>query len=454
MSAAREAIEAAVEATAAEQQFDVVVVGGGPAGLGAAIAAGRMGARVALVERHDVLGGMGTAALVNNFCPAHLDGSRLIIGGVFAELRQRLIDRKAIFAAPLFEYMMEPYNPSVFAKESEELTWAAGVDIRYSRSIQQVDFAESGSGVLILDDGSRLRARTVVDASGDALVAAAAGVPFSFGRTSDHAVMPLTFCYKLGPIDLEAVQRALPNTVTFDARVGQPLLTISGAHQQVALAQANGELSIPRDHIASIMSIPGEPHNATVNFGRVFIKDPTDPQQLAQAAETGRQQIAEGVRFFRKYLPGFENVEVLETARQIGVRESRQIKGIYTLTGEDVLGCRQFDDVIAQCCYAVDVHDPDSSGTQLTELERGTHFDIPLRCLIPASGPENLIVAGRSISATQEAMSSFRVSPSAMAIGEAAGVTAALAARQNCAMAAVDPAAVQARLRATGAILD
>lgn len=436
-----------------EKTYDVVVVGGGPAGLGATIAAGRMGARVAVVERHDVLGGMGTAALVNNFCPAHLDGHRLIIGGAFAELRQRLMERKAIFAAPNFEYKMEPYHPAVFADEAQNMVKAAGADILFGCSIRSVEFHGDKSAVLIMGDGTQVFARCVVDASGDALVAAAAGVPFSFGRPSDNAVMPLTFCYKLGPIDLEAVRRHMPKDVIFDERVQQPFLTISGAQQEVAAAQANGELSIPRDHIASIMNIPGDPQNATVNFGRVFIKDPTDPAQLAEAERQGRAQIEQGIRFFRKYLPGFEKVELLETARQIGVRESRQIKGLYTLTGEDVLSCRQFDDVIAQCCYAVDIHDPDSSQTRMIELARGTHFDIPLRCLIPASGPDNLIVAGRSISATHEAMSSFRVSPSAMAIGEAAGVTAALAQQNNCPISAVDASAVQTHLLASGAIL-
>lgn len=431
----------------------MVVVGGGPAGLGAAVAAGRMGARVALVERHDVLGGMGTAALVNNFCPAHLDGARLIIGGIFAELRQRLIGRRAIFASQDFHYAMEPYNPAVFAEQAESMARAAGVEILYRCSIRGVDFPEAGGCTLTLQDGASLCAAVVVDATGDALVAAAAGVPFTFGRPGDQAVMPLTFCYKLGPIDLAEVERKMPGAVRTDRATGQPFLTISGAHHEVARAQANGELSIPRDHVASIMNIPGEPQNATVNFGRVFVKDPTDPRQLAEAEQTGRRQIEEGIRFFRKYLPGFEKVEVLETARQIGVRESRQIKGLYTLTGEDVLSCRQFEDVVSQCCYAVDVHDPDSSGTRLIELERGTHFDIPLRCLIPVEGPGNLIVAGRSISATQEAMSSFRVSPSAMAIGEAAGVTAALAAAIGGAVRDVPARSVQERLLETGAIL-
>lgn len=433
--------------------YDVLVVGGGPAGIGAAIAAARLVDRVALVERHDVLGGMGTAALVNNFCPAHLDGERLIIGGIFSEIRNQLIERKAIFATVDFEYAMEPYNPGVFAKLTGEMVTNSGVDIFYQSQFGGVESDEQGNHSLHLKDGRKLIYKTLVDSTGDAIVANAAGVPYTFGRIKDQAVMPLTFCYKLGPIDIDQLEEKMPFAVRRHALTDQPFVCLSGAHQEVALAQSKGELSIPRDHVSSIMNIPGEPLNATVNFGRVFVEDPTDPEQIKGAEEIGGKQIEEGIQFFRKYLPGFKEVEILERARQIGVRESRQIKGLYTLTGEDVLGCRQFTDVIAQCCYAIDVHSPESTTTQLVELERGTHYDIPLRCLIPAEGPANLIVAGRSISATHEAMSSFRVSPSAMAIGEAAGVTAALAARGNKAIRDVSYSEVGQVLLESGAIL-
>jgi hypothetical protein len=434
-------------------EYDVLVIGGGPAGIGAAVAAGRMGSKVALLERHDVLGGMGTAALVNNFCPAHLDGERLIIGGVFAEIREELIKRKAIFASQGCGYAMEPYNPQVYAELVEELVRAAGVDILFCSRIQQSSVTSAGKFRFIFENGTACAGRALIDATGDATFATALGAAFSFGRTADQAVMPLTYCYKIGPIDLEELRRKMPHLIRHDEPTNQPFLCLSGAREEVAMAQANGDLSIPRDHVASIMNIPGEPENATVNFGRVFIKDPTDPAQLAEAEETGKRQIEEGMAFFRKYLPGFEQTQVIERARQIGVRESRQIKGLYTLTGEDVLKCRQFEDVIAQCCYAVDIHSPESATTNMIELARGTHFDIPLRCLIPLDGPDNLLVAGRSISATQEAMSSFRVSPSAMAIGEAAGVTAAIAVRTDSRVKDVPAAMVQQRLLETGGTL-
>lgn len=414
-----------------------------------------MGMRTALVERHDVLGGMGTAALVNNFCPAHLDGSRMIIGGVFSEIRDRLIQRKAIYASSDFRYAMEAYNPEVFADLASSLCIESGVALFQGSGIESCSFDPNLPAKIRLSDGRELASAIVVDTTGDGVVAAMASVQFTFGRSQDNAVMPLTYCYETGPIDLEKLDREFGCVVT-DPTTGEQFCNL-GTHPQInawiAEARAAGELTIPRDSIAVILSIPGRPQYATVNFGRVVLKDPTDPEQIALAEAEGRRQVEEGIRFFRKYLPGFENVELVQLARQIGVRESRQISGQYTLTGEDAVGCRQFDDVIAQCCYSIDIHEPDSHATTMKEFAPGTHFDIPLRCLIPREGPKNLIIGGRCISATQEAMSSFRVSPSAMAIGEAAGVTAALASRNGRDVGSVEARSVQDRLRQSGGVL-
>ena len=444
--------------------YDVVVIGGGPGGIGAAIGAARTGKRVsrrvALIERYPILGGMGTAALVNNFCPAHWDGQRFIIGGVFGELRQRLIARKAIYSMaplPTTNPILEPYDPDVFAAEVDSMCRESGVELLLNTRISSVEFHPAQSATVHLGDGQTLTASTVVDATGDALIAHQAGVPSTFGNANTHAVMPLTFCYMIGPIDLQAAKAGLPDAVRYDPLVGEEFFYFSGWHpvvdQWVREARQKGELSIPRDHISAIVSVPGKPQYATINYGRVTIQDPTDPVQLAAAGQEGKRQIEEGIRFFRKYIPGLSHVELVQTARQIGVRESRQIVGLYTLTAEDVLSCRQFDDCIAQCCYPIDIHEPGKDTTIMKHIPRGQHYDIPWRCLVPLKGPDNLIVAGRSISATSEAMSSLRVSPSVMAIGEAAGVTAARAVECHCAIRDVAPADVQHRLVETGGIL-
>lgn len=433
------------------KSFDILVLGGGPAGIGAAVGAARAGVRVALIERHDILGGMGTAALVNNFCPAHLDGSRLIIGGIFGELRQRLAARQAIYLSPGCGYGFEPYDPRVFNEEAASLCRQAGVNVHLGRRFVSASFPAKDRFELALEGGEVFVARAAVDATGNALLAPFAGTPFQIGGAGQ--MMPLTFCYKIGPVDIAALRAQWPWCVREDPLTREPVICISGAAEQVAAAKAAGDLTIPVNSVAAVLNIPGQPGFVTVNFGRVFVDDATDPAQLAKAEHEGRRQIAEGERFFRKYCPGFAMARVVEVARQIGVRETRRIEGLYTLTEDDVLGCRQFEDAIAQCCYAIDVHDPKSSGTRLIELPHGQHFDIPWRCLIPRAGAPNVVYAGRCISATQAAMSSFRVSPSVMATGEAAGVTAALACRNGAALAMVDPAEVRGILLANGAIL-
>lgn len=435
---------------------DVLVIGGGPAGIGAAVGAGAAGARTVLIERHDVLGGMGTAGLVNNFCNAHKlrlpDGShRMIIGGAFARLRQRLIARRAIVMTG-DGFWMEPYDPAVFAAEAGAMCAESGATAMLGRTIAAVE-SLGGATRVRLADGAVVTAATVVDATGDAAIAARLDVPCTFGRPSDGAVMPLTLCYVFGPVDLARLRAARPEAVRTDAATGLEYVFITDLYAEVAEAKRRGTLTIPRTHVVSISSIPGRPEHVTVNFGRVFCKDPTDPGQLRAAEAEGRRQVEEGLAFYREYIPGFAQVRLIELARQIGVRESRQIVGRYTLTADDILAGRQCPDVVAQCCYAIDIHYPDGIGTTLERVGGDGHYDIPWRCLVPAAGPPNLVVAGRCISATHEAMSSFRVSPTMLALGEAAGVGAALAARAGCAVGEVDPTAIQQRLLDAGAIL-
>lgn len=445
-----------MKTTQSKQTFthDVIVVGGGPAGICAAIAAGRMGARTLLIEKQTQLGGMGTNALVNNFCNAHYDGTRFIIGGIFAEVRDELIRRGGLFSSN----GLEPYNHVIFLEIVERLCSEAGVELALGSGIVATQFDDTEADVRVrLKDGRTFRAHTLVDASGDAVVAQMAGAPFWSRSSNGRGPMPLTYCYLFGPVDIDGLRAGVPDSTCVDKFSGEDYIYLGPQpvlKEWIREAREAGELTIPRERIAVAYSVPGSPEVLSVNFGRVVIEDPADPQQLADAEKRGLAQVEEGAAFLRTRVPGCEAGEVIELARQIGVRESRQIKGLYRLDRDDVLQARQFDDVIAQCCYAIDIHEPDTDRTTMIAVPEGGHYDIPLRCLVPASGPSNLIVAGRSISATQEAMSSFRVSPSVMAIGQAAGVAAVLAAWERCAIRDVPASAVQAELLHRGAILN
>lgn len=436
--------------------FDVVVVGGGPSGIGAAIGAAKSGASVVLLERHSALGGMGTSALVNNFCPAHWDGRRLIIGGVFGRIRQRLIESQAIFSHQVVGQHpgMEVYDPAAFETTAMDLCEEAGVRVHLGVSIENQDINDRGG--LFRTSIGPIQAATVVDCTGDATIAYRAGVPCEFKR---GGVMPLSYCFAFGPIDVGTLQREMPEAVGTDPITGKRRIYFSSEEtgrvgELFARARSNGDFTIPRKGLPLIASLPSDPTVATVNLTRVFCQDPTDPVELAKATAEGQRQVYEAVAWFRNYWPGMDRVELQNMARQIGVRESRQIRGRYTIDRDDVIGCRQFHDVVCQCWYPIDVHHPDGDGTTLINLEIGTHYDIPLRCLLPEAGPSCVIVGGRSISATQEAMSSFRVSPSVMAIGEAAGVTASLAAQRGVSVSEVEYSCVRRCLLSNGAILE
>lgn len=158
------------------------------------------------------------------------------------------------------------------------------------------------------------------------------------------------------------------------------------------------------------------------------------------------------VDFFRAYVPGFAQAYVCQSGTHIGVRETRRIEGEYVLTAEDVLGARKFADAVARASYPVDIHNPSGRGTVLERLPPGEWYEVPFRCLVP-KGVENLLVAGRCISGTFEAHSSYRVTPTAMATGQAAGIAAALAARGNAPVRAVDREALRAEIRRQGGVV-
>jgi len=287
-----------------EPVYDVLVVGGGPSGFGAAMGAARLGVRTALIERHPMLGGMGTAALVNNFCPAHLDGKRLIIGGVFGELRQRLIEKKAIYSAVNdATYMMEMFNPEVYADLMASMCREAGVDLLLGTSITGIEGDAPGLFAQLGDHS--LKAKTLVEATGDAVIGAKLGLDFTFGRASDHAVMPLIYCFEIGPIDLDELSDWLEWDFPVHPVTGETTFCIGGHGKLVALieaAQKRGDLNIPRDG-AVLMNYPGKPENATVNFSRVFSKDPSDPELLKKADAEGKRQKSEAVTYNHLTLP-------------------------------------------------------------------------------------------------------------------------------------------------------
>ena len=399
--------------------YDVVVVGGGPGGTAAALASARNGAKTALIERYGFLGGMATAGLVNPFMTAS-NGKERIIRGIFDELLRELsrrggrLDERQVCAT---------FDEEVLKVILDDKLTEAGVELWLHSLLTDVErvggdvsrvTAATRSGPVIFN------ATVYVDGTGDGDLAARAGAIVEQGRPEDGLVQPMTLCFRMGGVDVER----MPSRAE-----------INGLY---AVAREAGEVQNPRDNVLYFWNVhPGIVH---FNTTRVVKRNPVDARDLTAAELEGRRQAHQTAAFMRKHVSGFEHAYLLTCATQIGVRESRRIIGNYVLTEEDVLGGRKFDDGIARGAYDVDVHSPDGAGTVIKHLKPGTSYEIPYRCLVPER-VENLLIAGRCISATHVAHSSLRVMPIVTAIGEAAGTAAAL-----CVWDQVPPAKLDAQL--------
>jgi hypothetical protein len=442
---------------------DVLVVGGGPAGLGAALGAADAGAQVILVERHAFLGGNATAALVMPLMSFHTQRGPAT-PGVAAELMphdhgpgdpavqgvlRRLLARLEAAAGSLPPSpqtgFVVPFDPEVLKLVAVDLLDEAGVQVLLHAFATDVIGAPRPDGVVFETKSGPLviTARAIVDATGDGDVAALAGAPFEIGRADDGLVQPMTLMFRM--VEFERTGFAAYRQTHPDQWRG-----VHGLWELVREASAAGELALAREDILFF----GTPHEreVSVNSTRVTGVRGISVWDLTLAEWESRRQMRQIAAFLRRYVPGFERAYVAQSGVTIGVRETRRITGEYRLSAEDLLGARKWDDVIARGAYPLDIHNPQGRGTVLMRLPPGESYDIPLRCLLPQR-LDRVVVAGRCISGTHEAHSSYRVMPIAMATGQAAGVCAALAARAGKAVRDVPAGDVQAELRRQGARL-
>lgn len=287
---------------------------------------------------------------------------------------------------------------------------------------------------------SAIRAGITVDCSADGDVAARAGVPFAIGREADGLMQPMTLFFRVANVDDEAVRRhvaAHPDDY-------RPFASI------VSEARAKGEFSIPRQGINLYRTLT--PGVWRINTTRLQRLNGTSAEDLTRGEIEGRRQVKELMGVFRTWLPGFAKVTLLDTATTVGVRETRRITGEYQLTIDDLRTGRDFDDVIAFAGYPVDIHSPTDIGGSLDQHNTANAYQIPYRSLVPVE-IEQLLVAGRSIAASHEAMAAIRVMPPAFAMGEAAGTAAAIATEQRVSPRQIDVSLVQRALLRQGAYL-
>jgi hypothetical protein len=418
---------------------------------------------VVLAERYGFLGGNATAALVmplmsfhtqrpefaradvTTLLPSDHGPGHPVIAGVLRQLLEELVRAGGAIAPSLNTGFVVPFDPEIFKLVALDLLDAAGVqfllhafatDVLGGSNVEGAVFASKSGPIAV-------RARVVIDCTGDGDIAASAGAPFELGREPDHLCQPMTLMFRMvefQPAAFQAYVREHP-----DEWRG-----VHGLWQLVRRATEAGELDLPREDI--LFFATAHEHELSINSTRVTRVLGCDVWDLTFAELESRRQLRQLAAFFRRYVPGFERAYVAQSGVNIGVRETRRITGEYRLTADDLLKARKFDDVIARGAYPVDIHNPEGRGTTLVRIPSGESYDVPLRALVPQVA-ENLLVAGRCISGSHEAHSSYRVMPIAMATGHAAGVCAALAARARTSPRSVPAGEVQAELRRQGAMV-
>lgn len=420
------------------KRYDLVVIGGGFAGTAAAISAARAGLSVLLVEKSNSLGGAAAVNLVNPFMPSRTklkqnDKNEFfeLSQGLFMEIVDKLMG-KSSFAIKPTQIFREEYLKLILNR----MVIDAGVDLLFhsyligakaqNNRVDSVRIANK-SGI------SDIEADYFIDATGDGDLAVMAGFPYRLGREKDSLCQPMTLCFRVANVDMERFEKSRP--------------TLNKLYLEF---QARGEIKNPREDILVFKSVLD--NMLHFNSTRVVKLNPVDAFDLTKAEIEAREQVFELFNFLKDNIDGFQNADLASTASEIGVRESRMIDGEYILTEKDLVECRVFKDSIALGNYDIDIHNPEGSGTSHYFFPDGQYYTIPYRSLIPKSS-QNLLVAGRCISATHEAQASIRIMPIVCCLGEAAGTAASIAKKDNVNVRDIDIQRLQEELKKKGAVL-
>lgn len=423
---------------------DVLVAGGGPAGVAAAVACARLGRSVLLAEWNGALGGLGTLGMVPAFCPM-TDGETLLVRGIGQEVVERV--RAAGGTGPddkPEKWDWIPFHPEALKRVYDDMVVETGAILRLNTAV--VDIMKFGDkiacAVLTGREGPyAVEASIFIDATGDATLSLAAGADTELGENGE--TMPPSLCANFAGVDWEKYKKERPNVKKLYKK-----------------AIDEGAIETPDPHLVGAKAI-GRTLSG-LNINHVCGINGADDADLTRGLVTGRKQLPEFLKFYRDYVPGFENAELAASAGLLGVRETRRVIGDYVLNIEDFKARRKFDDDIGLYNYPVDIH-PSSLAKEDQEkferefhgefkMGRGESYGIPYRSLI-VKGSSNLLVAGRCFSTDRMVQSSARVMPACWLTGQAAGTAAALCAQNALPPRGLDADTLRATLRQAGAYL-
>jgi FAD dependent oxidoreductase len=438
-----EYIEVAPESIPVAGDYDVVVCGGGPAGIGAAYAAARGGAKTLLIEQRTGVGGIACGAFIQSF----MDSPH---GPLLKEIVAELIETgaaKMIHAddySPVGRVRFKGHCATLQALYTRKLH-EAGVAILFCTIAESAWTDETGRvrGVFVANKSGRtlIRARTVIDTSADGDIAASAGAEVMKGDPEDGRMQHVNFKAELTDYDFDRYTREHPSA-------DQIMTWLKKARGQGDLHPPEGAFLPPTDTFPFDMNREVPVLSTKYEIANV---DPSDPWALSKTLTECQLATEEVVAFARKHLPGYEHCRIAIFPPLLGTRESRRIVGDYVLTGDDVRQGAKFDDGVVRADFMIDFHDPPPGPyppfwpeyRRTQRPRKGDWYEIPYRCLVP-KGVSGLLVAGRCISADREAQASSRVMTTSLYMGTAAGTAAAMTLREGISVEQVDGTALKA----------
>lgn len=428
-------------------EFDVVVLGGGPAGIAAAAAAAQAGQSTLLIESYGFLGGMGTAAGVTNFCGLHANvhGTiKQVVHGVAGDLLDRMRALGGLNEPHMLfgnKIAAQAYDNAAFKVAADDLVLASGAKLLFHANVVGVLMREPGviRAALIETKSGRhaVLAKTFIDCSGDGDLAAFAGAPFEKG-TSGHDMMYPSTMFRVNGVNAALAGDAFNK---FDHLMQEAEKAGRKFPRKTPIIRPQKNPAEWRANVTQLANADGGP------------VDGTDAAQLSDAEVQGRRQIVDFFQFLREWAPGFEDSYILEIAPQVGVRETRRVVGDYQLTEDDVLQCASFEDTIGVNGWMIEEHVAGNIAFKWQDIPHCRGFNhLPYRMLLPLR-VDNLLVAGRCASMTHMGQSAARVSGGCFVMGQAAGMAAALAIEANVRPRDLNVQDLQAGLEAAGAYL-